>query len=287
VPELPEVETIRRQLSPQLLGRRITTGWGFDSPRFADAPDAGGLRVTGLRRRGKYLLADLRRCEAEGDRPMRSRGTGTRELVVHLGMTGRLALVDVPPPEVDDLLRHPRHLRAWWTLEDGAYLGFWDQRRFGRVAVVEPGGYDGLPTLATLGPEPFSSSFTGASLRAGLSGRKAIKTALLDQRLVAGVGNIYADEALWMAGISPTRRRLGAGRADVLRDAIVEVLEAGIADGGTTLRDYRDAAGDQGRHQERLRCYGRAGLPCDRCGEPLVRKVLDARGTTWCRTCQT
>jgi formamidopyrimidine-DNA glycosylase len=287
VPELPEVETIRRQLSPQLAGRRIISGWGFDSPKFADAPDAGGMQVTGLRRRGKYLLAELRSSDAGRRRPTGSPDRTSRELVVHLGMTGRLAVVDTPPPEVVDLLRNPRHLRAWWTLDDGRHLGFWDQRRFGRVAVVEPGGYGELPTLAALGPEPFSEGFTGASLRAGLSGRKAIKTALLDQRLVAGVGNIYADEALWMSGISPTRRRLGAGRADDLRDAIVEVLEAGIADGGTTLRDYRDAAGDQGRHQERLRCYGRAGLPCDRCDEPLSRKVVDARGTTWCRNCQT
>lgn len=277
VPELPEVETMRRQLEPLLVDRRIVRGWGFDSTKFSDAPQASGARIAQLTRRGKYLLADLH-----------DDGTNSsRELVIHLGMTGRLSVLGDEPAELSDPLRPPRHLRATWTLDDGSHFAFWDQRRFGRVAIVDPGNYDALPTLAALGPEPFSSEFTAETVRSGLSGRKAIKTALLDQRLVAGVGNIYADEALWIAGISPTRRRVGPDRASMLRDAIIEVLAAGIADGGTTLRDYRDAAGDQGRHQERLRCYGRAGLPCDRCDEPLSRRIVDARGTTWCRNCQT
>lgn len=277
MPELPEVETIRRQLEPLLVGRRVERGWGFDSPKFSEAPIAGGMRIQRLTRRGKYLLADLHDDEEATD----------RELVIHLGMTGRLAVVREEPEALSDPLRPRRHLRAAWSLDDGSNLGFWDQRRFGRVAVVKPGDYGELPTLAALGPEPFSADFTGESVRAGLSGRKAVKTALLDQRLVAGVGNIYADEALWIAGINPTRRRLGHDRASLLRNAVIEVLAAGIADGGTTLRDYRDAAGDQGRHQERLRCYGRAGLACDRCDEPLSRRIVDARGTTWCRNCQT
>ncbi|MGI9578471.1 MAG: bifunctional DNA-formamidopyrimidine glycosylase/DNA-(apurinic or apyrimidinic site) lyase [Microthrixaceae bacterium] len=272
MPELPEVETIRRQISGSLTGRRITDGWGFDSAKFSDAPQAVGRRIRGVARRGKYLIADL---------------DSRRELVIHLGMTGRLAVVATPPSEVSDPLLLPRHLRACWELDNGTHLGFWDQRRFGRVAVVIPHRYEEMPTLAALGPEPFSDAFTGEALRSRLSGRKAIKTALLDQRVVAGVGNIYADEALWIAGISPTTRRVGAARAAALRNAIVAVLRAGIEDGGTTLRDYRDAAGDQGRHQERLRCYGRAGKPCDRCDKPLSRKVVDGRGTTWCKYCQT
>ncbi|MCP4435495.1 MAG: bifunctional DNA-formamidopyrimidine glycosylase/DNA-(apurinic or apyrimidinic site) lyase [Actinomycetia bacterium] len=275
MPELPEVETIRRQLVGDLLGRRVISAWGFDSPKFADAPLATGGRIKALRRRGKYLLADL---ERDGER---------LELVVHLGMTGRLAVDPVRSDEVDDPRRLAKHLRARFELDDAMHLGFWDQRRFGRIAVVAAGCHESMPTLAALGPEPFSEEFTPGSLRSALSGRKAIKTALLDQRVVAGVGNIYADEALWLARISPTARRLGSARAEDLHGAVIEVLTAGLDDGGTTLRDYRDATGDPGSHQERLRCYGRAGLPCDRCGGPLSRKVIDGRGTTWCTGCQT
>lgn len=273
MPELPEVETIRRQLSPLVTGRHITSAWGFDSPRFARAPLANGSTIDSLRRRGKYLLADL-----EG-------GTeGADELVVHLGMTGRLAA------RSEGTAPHQHaaeHLRAMWTLDDGTYLGLWDMRRFGRATVVARGDYSELPTLQRLGPEPLSSGFTPSSLRSGLSGRKAIKTALMDQRLVAGIGNIYADEALWDSRIRPTTRRLGAERAEALHRSIVEVLRRAIDDGGTTLRDYRDASGAQGTHQNRLRCYGRAGLPCPRCSRPLSRAVLDARSTTWCANCQT
>lgn len=272
MPELPEVETIRRQLEPRLTGRRITSAWGFDSPKFSRATLAGGATITGVRRRGKYLLADL----AHG-RP------GADELVIHLGMTGRLAVCDdgASPPESRDA-----HLRARWMLDDDTYLGFWDPRRFGRATVVTDGDYGELPTLARLGPEPFSEEFTAESLRSGLSGRKALKTSLMDQRIVAGIGNIYADEALWESGIRPTARRLGAERADHLHQAIVAVLDRAVRDGGTTLRDYRDASGSEGGHQTRLRCYGRSGLPCVRCARPLSHMVLDARGTTWCATCQ-
>lgn len=272
MPELPEVETIRRQLEPRITRRRIISVWAFDSPKFSRASQAENSTITGLRRRGKYLLADL----AQG-RP------AALELVIHLGMTGRLAVCDdgtAPPGYLD------AHLRARWMLDDGCFLGFWDPRRFGRVAVVANHDYAGLPTLARLGPEPFSPEFTAESLRSGLSGRKALKTSLMDQRIVAGIGNIYADEALWESGIRPTARRLGADRADRLHHAIVSVLDAALRNGGTTLRDYRDARGSAGEHGIRLKCYGRAGLPCVRCARPLSHMVLDARGTTWCATCQ-
>lgn len=273
VPELPEVETIRRQLEPRVVGRRITSAWGFDSPKFSGAVLARGATVQGIRRRGKYLLAGLGGGRRDTD-----------ELVIHLGMTGRLAVCDEgdEPPDCNE-----SHLRARWTLDDGSYLGFWDPRRFGRATVVADRDYADLPTLARLGPEPFSEQFTPDSLRNGLSGRKALKTALMDQRIVAGIGNIYADEALWESGIRPTTRRLGAARAASLHEAIVAVLDRAVSDGGTTLRDYRDASGSQGSHQSRLRCYGRAGLPCPRCDRPLSHTVLDARGTTWCKHCQT
>ncbi len=278
MPELPEVETIRRQLEPAIVGRKITDAWGFDSPKFSRSVAATGARIVALDRRGKYLIADLDRTVAP------SQTFTTQQLVVHLGMTGRLAVCagDSTPAGTSSA-----HLRAWWALEDGTYLGLWDPRRFGRATVVNDGDYAELPTLAHLGPEPFSEDFTPQSLRSALSGRKALKTALMDQRAVAGVGNIYADEALWLSRIRPGTRRLGNQRSRALHTAIVEVLQHAVSDGGTTLRDYRDAGGSEGSHQKRLLCYGRAGLPCMRCGRPLSRTVLDGRGTTWCQVCQT
>lgn len=278
VPELPEVETVRRQLAPQLRGRTVLATWSFGTPKFDQAHLAAGSTFGPLDRRGKYLLAAL-------DGP-----DGERELVLHLGMTGRLG---VRPGPIDGPIDGPvdgptgTHLRAAWELDDGTTFEFHDVRRFGRLAVVDHGDHDGLPTLAHLGPEPFDDAFTPASLRAAVarSGR-AIKTQLLSQRPVAGLGNIYADEALWDAGIHPRATRLGTQRAAALHDAIRRVLDAGIRHGGTTLRDYRDATGAEGSHQHRLRCYGRAGRPCLRCGLPLRRTVVDARTTTFCPTCQ-
>lgn len=271
MPELPEVETVRRQLEPLLVGATFVDAWAFPSHKFADAPLAVGGTVHGADRRGKYLLFGLT-GPWEDD----------RELVVHLGMTGRLAVEPEDRVGRDD----GPHLRAWWTLRDGRRLTFTDIRRFGRVAVVPRGRHDDLPTLAMLGPEPLGDDFTPEVLRRAAAGRRAIKTVLLSQRAVAGVGNIYADEALWLARIHPRARRLGPERAVRLRDAIRNVLEEGLAGGGTTLRDYRNALGDPGAHQERLRCYGRAGLPCDRCGTTLEHDVVDARSTTWCPVCQ-
>lgn len=284
MPELPEVETIRRQLAPRLLDRRVTAAWGFDSPKFASAPLASGCSFGRLRRRGKYLLVPLHGSDSTAlSNSEEPRSGAASELVVHLGMTGQLLVLDGDAG--DD--HRPQHLRARFDLDDGSYLGFWDARRFGRAMVVPVGAYSGLPTLAHLGPEPFSEEFNPVGLRSALSGRKAIKTALMDQRVVAGVGNIYADEALWQSEIRPTVRRLGPGRAELLHRAVVDVLSRAVDDGGTTLRDYRDASGSQGTHQNQLRCYGRSGLPCLRCGEPLARSVIDGRGTTWCRRCQT
>ncbi|MEZ5237926.1 MAG: DNA-formamidopyrimidine glycosylase family protein [Microthrixaceae bacterium] len=242
MPELPEVETIRRQLKGRLEGHTIGDAWGFDSPKFATAAESAGARLGRLRRRGKYLLVDLFDQEA-GQDPEAGQEPPRRELVIHLGMTGRLAVVrngDRPQGCAD------RHLRARFELDDGSYLGMWDLRRFGRAVVVPTGEYRSLPTLAALGPEPFSAEFTPAALRVGLSGRKAIKTALMDQRVVAGVGNIYADEALWRSGIRPTAPAgTGARRAPPARRG-----------GGAR------AGGGQWRHDAaRLpRCSRRGGL---------------------------
>lgn len=281
VPELPEVETIRRQLAPKLEGRTVETAWSFPSPKFDDAPAAVGRTIDAVRRRGKYLLIGL----VDGAVHPTGSDPATSELVVHLGMTGRLGIT--PPGAIDDSGADDPHLRSSWTLDDGAILTFHDVRRFGRVAVVPAGDHSRLPTLSSLGPEPDDEAFDPDRLRGAVNrGRRAVKTVLLSQRVVAGVGNIYADEALWRAGIHPRARRLTRNGALKLRDAVRAVIAEGIEHGGTTLRDYRDAEGRAGTNQHRLDCYGRSGQPCRRCGSVLVRSVLDGRSTSWCPTCQ-
>ena len=268
MPELPEVETIRRGLAPELAGRRVVAAWSHPSAKFSSAPDIVGAAVTGLDRRGKYLIASL---------------DDGRELIVHLGMTGslRALLPETWKPDVDP------YERAHWRLDDDRTLVFRDVRRFGRIAVVEAGQYRSLPTLHALGPEPTSTDFTPDGLwRSVRASSRQLKTILLDQRAVAGVGNIYADEALWIAGLHPARRRLSRADAVPLHAAIVSVIDAGIRNGGTTLRDYVDADGAAGRNQFHLSCYGRAGEPCLRCGGVLERSTIDARTSTWCRSCQ-
>ena len=263
MPELPEVETVRRQLAPLVVGRRITEGWGHPSGKFSTAPLAAGASVVGVARRGKYLLLEL---------------DDERELIVHLGMTGQLRL---RPGALDP------YVRAWWALDDGRVLELRDVRRFGRVAVVPAGEWGVMPTLAAQGPEPWDPVLDGGGLWRNLKRSRAhVKTQLLSQRPIAGVGNIYADEALWRAGIHPARRTVSRRQADRLLAELRAVLEQGIANGGTTLRDYRTPDGEPGRNQLELACYGRAGEPCLRCGTALRRTVIDARGTTLCPTCQ-
>ncbi len=306
VPELPEVETIRRQLEPLVVAHEVIDAWAFDSTKFTPALDAVGGRINDLRRRGKYLIAGLTPPTDSSD-PL--------ELVVHLGMTGRLAVTPVVPAASGEDWRQPDvdpYLRAGWLLrrtdversggepsdversgDDGSqpgslsFLSYSDVRRFGRIAVVEAGEYGELPTLATLGPEPFDDTFTPEGLRSALNGsRRAVKTQLLSQRVVAGVGNIYADEALWHAQVHPAAKRITRRQAQDLRDSIRAVLWSGITHGGTTLRDYRDASGSEGSNQHQLVCYGRVGKPCHRCGSPLRRLVVDARSSTFCGQCQ-
>ncbi|MEQ8840087.1 MAG: bifunctional DNA-formamidopyrimidine glycosylase/DNA-(apurinic or apyrimidinic site) lyase [Acidimicrobiales bacterium] len=272
MPELPEVETIRRQLAPLVTGAELVDGGSHWSAKFTPALEALGHEVGGTRRRGKYLILDLVDLVDAADAP--------RELIIHLGMTGRLAVE--PDPDLD----HP-HLRAWWRLDDGRTLTFHDARRFGRVHVVARGDHTAIPTLAALGPEPFDEAFNGRDLAAFVKrSNRHLKTLLLGQRAVAGVGNIYADEALWTAGINPATRRLSRARADRLVEAVRAALQSGLDHGGTTLRDYVDSAGAQGSNQHTLHCYGRSGEPCERCGTVLRKRELDARTTTWCPQCQ-
>ncbi len=264
MPELPEVETVRRGLGPVLVGRRVVGADAHPSPKFAPAVEAVGARIERADRRGKYLLLGL---------------DGDRELIVHLGMTGQLRHLPRPCPDP--------YVRARWDLDDGTVLDLRDVRRFGRIRVVPSGCYEGIATLHRSGPEPLGSDFTADAFHRALGASRAkLKTRLLSQRPVAGVGNIYADEALWRAGLDPSTRRVSRPAAARLRDAVRDVLTEAIDHGGTTLRDYRTVDGGLGANQHRLDCYGRAGQPCRRCGTTLRRKLVDARSTTWCPACQ-
>jgi formamidopyrimidine-DNA glycosylase len=265
MPELPEVESVRRQLDPELSGRRVTDVWHDPHPglprQFGGLERLAGRKVQGVGRRGKFLLAPL---------------DAGLELVMHLGMTGsfRFDVVD-------------RFVRARLFLDDGRELVFRDTRRFGRLAVVDAGDYSSIPMLATLGPEPLSDEFDVSAFTSDLARTRApIKPYLLSQRPVAGVGNIYADEALWRARIHPLSRRVGPARARALHEAIRTVLTHAIEREGTTFRDYVMVNGDSGRNAAHLVAYGRAGEPCLRCGTPLRRIFLAGRGTTYCPRCQ-
>jgi formamidopyrimidine-DNA glycosylase len=274
VPELPEVETVRRRLEPVLVGR------SFEHVEIEDArltrpqdpavvaAELIGERVEALERRGKYLVV---------------RFESGRVLLIHLRMTGNLLYapagdsVDVP------------HQRAVVKLDDGSDVVYRDIRRFGTWLLVEPNGLD--PYLATrLGGEPLGRTFTVKALSATLANRKApVKAALLDQRTLAGLGNIYVDEALWRARIHPLRpaRELSGEEIKALRDGIKKALAAGIARQGATLRDYRQPDGSTGSMQKEFKVYGRGGEPCDRCGTPIEKTRVAGRGTWYCPTCQT
>ncbi|MFT5222921.1 MAG: formamidopyrimidine-DNA glycosylase [Glaciecola sp.] len=263
MPELPEVESVRRQLEPELVGRTIIEVWVDDHPaqRFHAVPSAAGHRMLDVRRRGKFLLLTL---------------DEDRELLLHLGMTGSFRF------DVRD-----KHARAVFELDDGRALVFRDPRRFGRVSVVDLGDHAVSPTLATLGPEPLGDDFTVQGFAAALARTgSTVKAALLGQKIVAGVGNIYADEALWRARIRPTSRRVGSARAAVLHQALREVIAEAIEREGTTFSDYQMVNGESGRNAAFLQAYGQQGLPCQRCGTEMRKAVVAGRGTTWCPQCQ-
>ena len=265
MPELPEVETIRRELEPVIVGRALGEAWAFLHPKFTPALDAADTTVVGVDRRGKYLLLGLH---------------DSRELIVHLGMTGSLSIRPLSAAAEDP------YVRAWWVLDGGPdVLVFRDVRRFGRLAVASGGVYSG--TLAVQGLDALDPALTADGFWRALKGsRRAMKTQLLSQRPLAGVGNIYADEALWRSRVHPLSRTITRAKAADLLVALQDVLRAGVDNGGTTLRDYRTLSGERGTNQEQLSAYGRAGLPCSRCGTILRRTVLDGRATTWCPTCQ-
>ena len=267
MPELPEVETIRRQLGPEITNRLVAASGSHESAKFLPARKVEGKRFVQLRRRGKYLIAEL---------------DDQTELIVHLGMTGQLKIMtnDKQRPMGCD------YERAWWLLDNNKMIIFRDVRRFGRIALVEKGDYSQIPTLRDMGPEPFATGLTGDELWLRMKGRKQrIKTQLLGQRVIAGVGNIYADEALFHARINPSLRSITRLQAERLLESLRMVLSQAIEMGGTTLRDYRNLEGE-GSNQNYLHCYGRSGLPCLNCGSVLRSRTIDARSTTWCPTCQ-
>ena len=284
MPELPEVETVRRGLAPHLEGKRIT-GVTLNRPDLRlPFPERLGERITGaifqpLDRRAKYLLAPLSSGET---------------LVLHLGMSGRLLVThdegsDAPGKfhhKVDRLVQHDH---AEIALEGGSTLIFNDPRRFGFLLLHPSERLSELPAFAGLGVEPLGNAFSPASLAAMLEGRKtAIKLALLDQRLIAGLGNIYVCEALFRARIHPARAAgsLKPKEIAALYPAIRTVLEEAIAAGGSTLRDFRHEDGALGYFQHSFDVYGREGEPCKACGRPLARITQGARSTFFCEACQ-
>ena len=269
MPELPEVETTRRGIAPYLEGRRL--GGAVVRQRQLRYPVTPGLsaRLDGrtvctVSRRGKYLLLD----------------TETGTLMIHLGMSGSLRVLPAAtPPGPHD------HVDI---LFDGQCLRLRDPRRFGLVLWTSgaPGDH---PLLRDLGPEPLGDSFTAGYLhRIGRQRRVAVKTLIMDSRVVVGVGNIYANEALFTAGIHPERRadRISRARYEVLVAAIRQVLDRAIRHGGTTLRDFVQEDGRPGYFRHELRVYGRDGRPCPVCGAPLRRKVVAQRSTYYCSGCQ-
>lgn len=270
VPELPEVETIRRGLAPRVEGRMLESVEILD-PRWCEPAPAGatqaaltGRRVDRVSRRGKYLIWEL---------------ADERALVMHLRMTGAVLL---DPP-----LGLP-HTRVKILLDDGTRVVFTDPRRFGTGHVLDGGDRDAYFS-ARLGLEPFDVGFSPEHLRRlARSCRAPVKAFLLDQRRIAGVGNIYADEALFRARIHPLRRadKLTRKQTDALRDAVVAALEAGIAAGGATIDDFRHSDGSSGSFQDEFLVHRREGLPCPACGTPVRKLVAAGRGTYVCDSCQ-
>jgi len=269
MPELPEVETIVRGLREPLVGRRFTgVRVGWESLVAKPAAEEFrrrlvGQKVLAVKRRGKYLIFAL---------------SGGDSLIFHLRMTGRLLLKNH-----DDRLDKHDHLV--FELDDGRELRFNNMRKLGRVYLVD----DKDEIVGKLGPEPLDDDFTSSDFAALLSGRRSrIKPLLLNQRFIAGIGNIYADEALFAARIHPERRAdtLTAEEIERLYGAICGVLRQGIENRGTTFSAYRDAEGREGRNQEHLRVFRRTGQPCPRCGMPIERTVVGGRGTYFCPKCQ-
>lgn len=286
MPELPEVETVRRGLSPVLAGARLVHVEARRPDLRFPFPEGFGQRLTGARiqrleRRAKYLLAPLDRGET---------------LVMHLGMTGRFEVMGVaaarrPGAFVLAQAPDPRHAHVLFETDAGAKITFYDPRRFGYMDLIASDALAAHPWFAELGPEPLSRCFDAGHLARRFEGRRQpVKTMLLDQRVVAGLGNIYVCEALHRAAVAPHAPAATIDRASLTRlaRAVRSVLEEAIEAGGSSLRDFADAEGGLGYFQHRFRAYGRDGEPCLRrgCSGQIVRTVQAGRSTFACDRCQ-
>lgn len=269
MPELPEVETTVRALRKPLIGRtfkEVCTSWSrhLVTPALPEFQTRiQGQRIEAIERRGKYLLFHL---------------SGGETLIIHLKMTGHLSVVDETTP------LHP-HVHTLFRLDGGQELRFRDPRKFGRVYLVR----DPAEVVGKLGPEPLESSFTVEVLQARLNGRKrALKPLLLDQTILSGIGNIYADEALFYAGLHPERpaNSLSASEMAALHAAIQKVLQMGIEREGASITNYLKPDGSRGRMQNTVAVFRRTGDACYQCGSPIQRIVLGGRSTHFCPVCQ-
>ena len=278
MPELPEVETVRRGLTPALEGARLkTVTLGRPDLRFPFPPRfrerLEGARLIRLGRRAKYLLGEMDTGES---------------LLMHLGMSGSFRVDGAAPGD----FAHPRNLdpkhdHVIFETGEGSRVTFNDPRRFGFMTLIASG--ETSPYLDGLGPEPLSNAFNGPVLHAAFRGRRTpVKAALLDQRIVAGLGNIYVCEALFRANISPRRRaaNVGAARCEKLAAAVKAVLSEAIEAGGSSLRDYALTDGTLGYFQHSFSVYGREGEPCRACAAPVTRIVQAGRSSFFCSSCQ-
>jgi formamidopyrimidine-DNA glycosylase len=272
VPELPEVETVARDLRPLVAGRRVmavlrTSRKALRRPWSARwAGRLLGQRIEAVDRRGKWILLDL---------------DGGSHLVIHLGMTGQLTVTDPDEPP-------PGHTHLVIDLDNGTQLRYRDTRRFGGLTLFATRvALDAFFEGSGLGPEPFGLD-SGYWRRSLAATRRCIKAVLLDQRVVAGVGNIYADESLFTARLHPSRPACGLSAAEAARlgRAVEMVLGRAIARRGSTIRDYVGGSGMRGGYQEEFRVYGRRGEPCPRCGAPIAQLRLAGRSTHYCPRCQ-
>ena len=292
MPELPEVETIVRMLAPQVEGKRIQIAelrlgrmlLGSDPANFAAR--LAGQKALRVLRRGKYIVIELDRLS----------------LVIHLGMTGQLTFSPVNPREDETFIRtvtglqkaigvHPvdKHTHLILHLKGGERVLFRDPRTFGKLFLVEGHTWAEHPRLSSLGDEPLTLQIKPFLKRSfPKTSNRSIKALLLDQTFLAGVGNIYADEALFRSGIHPalTVRKVGEIQRQNLIKAVKEVLLKGIKNSGTTFSDYRKPDGTQGSNYDRLQVYGRGGQPCRKCRSTLVKSVVAQRGTVHCPKCQ-
>ena len=269
MPELPEVETVARSLRPNLVGRKIM-GVRNSWPRHIDRPEISefkkrirGRSIIDVARRGKFLLFPLDHDE---------------NLIIHLRMSGHLAVIDPQQPA-------DKHTHTIFELDNGQELRFRDTRKFGRVYLVKTPN----DILAKLGPEPLTEEFTTEALGEIMRGkRRLLKPFLLDQTMIAGIGNIYADEALFYAGLLPMRKTDSLDAQDILKlhEGIQHVLRLGIQREGASISTYIKPDGEKGSMQEDVMVFRRTGEPCFRCGNPIQRIVLGGRSTHFCENCQ-